>query len=129
MVPQGAFLFLTFGAIALFSFLGVSAFSDARRREREAYYKNEGLRRIAEMPGEGAKQVIELMREDARIEARKKREGLKIGGLINVGVGVALCIFLFSLGGKDSPYLCGLFPGLIGVGLLTYVYFLAPPIE
>lgn len=42
-----------------------------------------------------------------------------------------LAIFLRVLIGSenDSPYLCGLIPGLIGVAMLIYVYFLAAPVE
>jgi len=60
---------------------------------------------------------------------------LKIGGLINVGIGVGLMIFLRALlgggggavtnGATGSVYLCGLIPGLIGVAMLVYVYLLA----
>jgi hypothetical protein len=32
-------------------------------------------------------------------------------------------------GGQGSPWLCGLIPGFIGVGMLVYVFFLAAPIE
>jgi hypothetical protein len=54
---------------------------------------------------------------------------MKIGGLLNVAVGVALMIFLRYLV-KDAPvFLCGLIPGLIGVALLTYVLLLAPKEE
>jgi uncharacterized membrane protein YeaQ/YmgE (transglycosylase-associated protein family) len=74
---------------------------------------------------------VELLREDERIKASKTREGLKIGGLINVAVGIGLMIFLHALlGGADrqtgSVYLCGLIPGLVGAALLAYVYLLAP---
>ena len=47
------FLFLSVGSIALFSFVAVAAWSDARRREREAYYKSETLKKIAEAQGLG----------------------------------------------------------------------------
>ena len=60
------------------------------------------------------------------MERTKKREGMKIGGLINLAVGVALMIFLRALVGDEPVYLCGLIPGLIGVALLTYALFLAP---
>jgi hypothetical protein len=87
------------------------------------------MRRLAESSGDGAKAAIELLREQARQDGAKKREGMKIGGLVNVAVGVALMIFLKYLV-KDAPvFLCGLIPGLIGVALLTYVLLLAPKEE
>jgi hypothetical protein len=54
---------------------------------------------------------------------------MKIGGVINLAVGVALLIFLRALIGNEPVYLCGLIPGFIGVAMLIYALFLAPPIE
>ena len=71
---------------------------------------------------------MELLRQQDRIARGKSREGLKIGGLINMGVGIGLMIFLRALVGPAIS-LCGLIPGLIGVGMLVYVYVLAAPIE
>jgi hypothetical protein len=126
-------LFLCVLMISVFSFVSIAVWSEARRKEREAYYKAESLRRVAEMTGEGAKYVIEVMKEDERIRQAhqfsneiKKLEGMKIGGLINIGVGVALfCLIYFTSSQKGAAFV-GLFPGLIGVALLVYVMFLAP---
>ena len=49
MVPVAAMLIPIVGSIALFSFLAVAAWSDARRKEREAYYTSETLKKIAEI--------------------------------------------------------------------------------
>jgi hypothetical protein len=62
------------------------------------------------------------------MKAIRQREGLKIGGLVNVGVGVGLIFMLHSLIPNHGPYLVGLIPGLIGVALLVYAYLLAEPI-
>ena len=126
----GMWLFLSVGAIALFGiFIPVVTWIDSQRKEREAFYKAETFRRMAEAQGEGAKAAVELLREEERIKQAKTREGLKVGGLINIGVGVALVIFLGALLGTRSgtPYLCGLIPGFIGVAMLVYVYFMAEP--
>jgi hypothetical protein len=126
----GMWFFLSVGAIALFAiFLPAVRFLDTRRKEREAFYRAENLRRVTESSAEGAKAAMEMMREEARRGRITKREGLKIGGLINIGVGAALMIFLHSVGGHDSPWLCGLIPGFIGIAMLIYVFFLAGPIE
>jgi len=126
----GLWMFLSIGAVSLFVvFIPLTSWIDSQRREREAFYKAETMRRLAESSGEGAKAAIELLREQSRIERNKKREGLKIGGVINIGVGVALMIFLRALVGGKPVFLCGLIPGLIGVAMLVYVLFLAAPIE
>jgi hypothetical protein len=129
---MGLWMFLSVGAVSLFViFIPLVSWIDSRRKEREAFYKADTMRRLAESSGEGAKAAIQLMREEERIKRIKAREGLKIGGLINLGVGVGLLIFLHALlgGGAGSPYLCGLIPGFIGVAMLVYVMFLAAPVE
>jgi hypothetical protein len=126
----GLWMFLSIGAVSLFVvFIPLTSWIDSQRREREAFYKAETIRRLAEAPGDGAKAAIELMREQDRMGRARKREGMKIGGLINLGVGVALMIFLHALVTDAPVYLCGLIPGLIGVALLTYGLFLAPAVE
>ena len=126
----GLWAFLSVGAIALFGiFIPSVTWMDSRRKEREAFYKAETFRRLVEASGEGAKSAVEMMREEDRLKRQSAREGMKVGGLVNIGVGVGLMIFLRVLTGSEGVYLCGLIPGLIGVALLTYALFLAPPIE
>jgi hypothetical protein len=117
------------GSVMVFTFLSISVWVNGQRKEREAYYRAETFRRMAEASGEGAKAAVELLREEERIKAGKTREGLKIGGLVNLAVGVGLMIFLRALIGDEPVYLVGLIPGLIGVALLVYALFLAPPVE
>jgi hypothetical protein len=129
---MGLWLFLSVGAVSLFCvFIPLVTWIDNRRKEREAFYKADTMRRLAESSGEGAKAAIQLMREEERIKRIKTLEGVKIGGLINLGVGVGLTIFLRTMlgGGPGSPYLCGLIPGFIGIAMLTYSIFLAAPAE
>lgn len=129
---NGLWAFLSIGAVALFAvFIPLVTYFESRRKEREAFYKAEMMRRIAESSGDSAKAAMELLREEGRQKQIKTIEGLKIGGLINIGVGVALVIFLRSLigGASDSPYLCGLIPAMVGVAMLVYVYVMARPVE
>jgi peptidoglycan/LPS O-acetylase OafA/YrhL len=109
--------------VMLFSFLSVAVWVDGQKKEREAFYKAETLRRITESSGE----ALELLREETRLENLKKYEGIKLGGLICIAVGVALMIFLKVQTASEpgAPYLVGLIPGLIGVAMLVYVYGLA----
>lgn len=122
----GLWLFLSVGAIALFGiFLPVSTWIDSRRKERDAFYRAETVRRLTEASSEGAKAAIELIREQDRLERAKRFEGIKIGGLINLGIGLALLAFLKMLIPYQAVYLCGLIPAAIGVALLLYVFLLA----
>jgi hypothetical protein len=114
------------GSIALFSFLAVASWSDARRKERETYYKSETLKKIAESSGEGAKAAIELMREQEKNSVKRRLEGMKLGGLITAVVGIGVMVLLRGLEHEEPVYLAGLIPLLIGVAMLFYVFGLAP---
>ncbi len=118
------FMFLSVGAVALFSFIAVASWSDARRKEREAYYKSETLKKLAE--SQGAAAVLDLLREEQKQAVTKRREGLRLGGLINIALGIGFMIFLAGLVRDERAYLLGVIPLLLGVALLSYSFFLAP---
>jgi Flp pilus assembly protein TadB len=126
IVPK--LLFLSIVSVAMFSFVGVAVWSRERRREREAYYRSETLRKIAETQGAGGNSAIEFLREDERYAARRRGEGQKLGGLITLAVGIGMMVFIKAVdrGDPDPAYLVGLIPLLIGVALLAYTYLLAP---
>jgi len=126
----GMWMFLSIGAVSLFVvFIPLVSWIDSRRKEREAFYKAETFRRVAESSAEGAKAALEMFREQERQVRTKTREGMKIGGLVNLAVGIALLIFLRALVGNEPVYLCGLIPASVGAALLVYALFLAPPVE
>jgi hypothetical protein len=127
----GLWVFLSIGAVALFVvFIPAVHWIDSQRREREAFYKAETFRRLAEASGEGAKAGLDLLRYEDRLKQVKAREGMKIGGVVTIAVGGALLIFHMVLwGAPGDPLLAGLIPCFIGAALLIYVYFLASPIE
>jgi hypothetical protein len=126
LVPLAAMLVPIVGSIALFSFLAVTTWSEARRKEREAYYTSETLKKIAESSGEGAKSALELLRERQKNLARNRLEGVKLGGLVTAAVGVGVMVLLRGLVHDDPVYLAGLIPVLVGVALLVYAFVLAP---
>lgn len=122
----GLWLFLSVGAIALFGiFLPVTTWIDSRRKERDAFYRAETVRRLTEASSEGAKAAVELIREQDRLERAKRYEGMKIGGLINLAIGFALIVFLHMLIPGEAVFMCGLIPAAIGIALLLYVFLLA----
>ncbi|HET6169339.1 MAG TPA: hypothetical protein VFE01_04115 [Terracidiphilus sp.] len=130
--PMGMWLFLAVSTVALFAvFIPTVTWIDSRRKEREAFYKAETFRRLAEASGDGAKAALELLREEDRLKRIRSLEGMKIAGIINLCVGVALIIFLRILlgGGAGSPALAGLIPAFVGVAFLVYVYALAAPVK
>jgi Flp pilus assembly protein TadB len=120
------FLFLSVGAVSVFSFVAVASWAGARSEERKAYYKSETIKKIAESSAGGATAALDFMREQERNKARQLRESLKLGGLITIAVGIALLIFLRALLGPPL-YLCGVIPLLIGVALLVYASIAPEP--
>jgi hypothetical protein len=120
------YIFMSVGAISLFSFVAVASWADARRREREAFYKSEITRKIIETQGTGASSALELIREKEKIAARRRSEGIKLGGLVTTAVGIGLLIFLRVLIKDEPVYLSGTIPLLIGVAFLVYAYILGP---
>jgi hypothetical protein len=122
------FLFLSVGAVALFSFIGVASWADARRKEREAYYKSETIKKIAETPGASGSAALDYLREEEKIAVRRQREGLKLGGLITTAVGIGLMLMLWGVGGKNEKgvILVGAIPLLVGVALMTHAFLVGP---
>lgn len=116
-------MFLAVAATGMWAFVAVVSWADIRRREREAYYKHETMRKIAEMPGESG---LALLAEDERNTTRRRRENIKLGGLITSAVGAGLMIFLRAIDTREPAYLVGLIPLLVGLALLIYSYVLAP---
>src|SRR6266536_5321597 len=55
------FFFLSVASVALFSFVAVAVWSSERRREREAYYRSETLKKIADTQGAGSTSAIEFL--------------------------------------------------------------------
>jgi len=117
------FFFLAIGAIALFTFLSIATWTGTRQAEREAYYKAEMLKKIAEIGG-GANPALDYLREQERIAAAKRLGGYKLGGLINIGVGLGLLLLLPQLVHKLAAV--GSIPVFIGVALLVYGFAFAP---
>ncbi|MFC5863563.1 hypothetical protein ACFPT7_14750 [Acidicapsa dinghuensis] len=124
------FLFLSVLMICIFTMVSIAIWTEARRKEREAYYKAETMRRLAESSNDAAKYALEMMREEQVAQSRdfvredlKRREGLKIGGLVNIGIGIGLFFLMKDVGG---PPMVGALVLGIGVALAIYGFLLAP---
>jgi hypothetical protein len=132
MFVTGAMLFTVFtivSLVAVLSFVAILSWVGVRHREREALYRSEVLKKIADRPEGAAQDMLEIMRQDERNAQIRRREGLKLGGLIVTAVGVGLMVFLAVLDRDEPTWVVGLIPLLIGVALLAYVYVLAPRIN
>jgi hypothetical protein len=122
------FVFLIFASISFFSYLSIMAFVNGRRKERDAYYRNETVRRLTESQGAGAGAAIEVIREEDRLQIRRRVESIKLGGLVTVAVGLGVMVF-FAFVNHDTREIgvsLGSVPLLVGASLLLYAYVLAP---
>jgi hypothetical protein len=127
---MGLFLFLAVGAVALFSMISIASWSDARRKEREAYYKNEMVKKVVESPQPGANAALEYLREQQRITTLRTREGLRVGGLVTAAAGIGTLIFLRALlGPNEGVFLCGLIPLLVGLALYGSSFLVTMGVE
>jgi len=108
--------------ICIFSFVSIAVWSNARRREREAFYRSEMVKKLADSAGTGGTTVLEIMREQERAALRWRRGGHKLGGLIAIAVGLGLVVFLAPLASRQPIFLVGVIPMFVGVALLAYAY-------
>lgn len=125
------FIFLIIASVALFSFLSIASFVRGRQRERDAYYRNETVRRLSEHQGAGADAAIALMREEDRIVLRRRIESAKLSGVITLAIGLGVAIFLgIAVDGNHAlGASIGGIPLLVGAALLVYSYRLAPKLQ
>ncbi len=121
------FVWLSIGSIALFTFLGMAIWTGTRAKEREAYYKSDLLKKIAESTEAGGNAALQYLREQHRLAQKKRRESLQLGGLVTVAVGIGLMVFLGVVVHRAPVYFIGVIPLLVGVALLVYVHFMMPP--
>lgn len=55
----------------------------------------------------------------------RREEGLKLGGLVTLAIGLGLIIYLRAMVGMPES-LVGIIPCFIGVVLLLYAYLMSP---
>ena len=121
-------LLIFLSPIALLFFFAIRFLSRSPQAEREAYYHAEMIKKIAES-GAGSAPAIEYLREQERIKAVKRLGGIKLGGLINIAVGLALipCLgWLTTSFAGGAAGAVGLIPLFIGVAMLIYAFWFAP---
>lgn len=126
MGNSAVFIFLGAGTVSMFSFLAVASWCSARLKERDSFYKNDMLKKMAENAGEGANAALAMLREENRIAALRRKASLREGGLVTASVGLAIMLFLRALIHNQPIYLCGLIVLLPGLALLASAYLLAP---
>jgi hypothetical protein len=109
------------GSVVLFAFLSVVGWAKEKRREREAFYRYEVQKKVAEQGG-GAS-LLELMRSEAEANVRRRREGQILGGLITTVIGASGIVVLYALVPVSGVWTAGLIP--LSVGLVILVFALS----
>lgn len=119
--------FMAISAIAFFGSGAVSSWSEQRRKEREAFYRSETLRKFLESNQPDMLDRFLAAERAERLELKnQRREGLRLGGLVAIMAGLGVAIMLAGLEPKSRVFLCGFVPMLVGMGILIYVRFMAP---
>jgi ABC-type multidrug transport system fused ATPase/permease subunit len=129
------FAWLTAVPVAVFAWFSVSHWINARTAERKDRERNALLRHLAGQPAEGARLVLEKMREDeeqARKDAAAQADACRQlkeqndrdvaaralpFGVIVVAASIGLSIFLYSVTDDDDKgvWTLGLIPLLVGL--------------
>ena len=109
--------------------LGFVIWAGAKQKEREAFYRSELLKKIIDSPSGSTQSVLDMVREEEREARLRRREGLKLAGLILIAAGIGLGALLALLSRQEPAWIVGVLPALIGVAMFVYVRFMAPPLE
>lgn len=113
--------------VAFFSWVTVVGWAIQRRKEREAHYRHETEKRLVDGGNLSAEQLLGLRNQEERTRWLRRREGLKLGGLITTALAIGFLVAsqFVDLDGRSLAAVAGI-PLIIGVALLLYVYALYP---
>lgn len=112
---------------AFFTFISFIIWIEGRRKEREAHYRDEMARKIADAGNSGP--ILEFVQANARADAEKVRLKARVAGLITIAVGVGLMIFLYQLVPTAAAYLAGVIPLFVGIVLLILSEVMMKPTD
>ena len=104
-----------------FGFLSVFWWALQRRREREAYYRHEGLRRLMERSDASSETIGLWMRDAEEREDRRRRDGLLLAALVFLGIGSGILVALHR-----HPFTDETIPGWgsLGTGIAMALFLL-----
>jgi hypothetical protein len=106
--------------VALFTFLSVAVWSEERRKEREAHYRGELMKKMLEQPGPAAERILQMMRDEEVRATVQKREGRRLGSLVSMAVGVGIALLFLALEPGTALWTVGSIPFLIGAVIFAF---------
>ena len=121
LVDLAAVMIPVVGSVVFFAFLSVVGWAQQKRREREAFYRHEVLKKLIEQGGAaGGQQVLEVMRREVELRDRQRREARILGGLITAVLGASLMVLLSTLVPGGGVWTAGLIPFSVGAVILLF---------
>lgn len=104
-----------------FGFLSVFWWALQRRREREAYYRYETLRRLMERSDVAPDTIGTLIRDSEEMENRRRRDGLLLAAFTFSGVGIGILVALHR-----EPFASEAIPGWgsLATGIAMFLHLL-----
>ncbi len=109
-------LMIAVTSTAFFTFLIFVIWLEGRQKERQAHYRDEMARKIAEADDSSA--IMDYVRSTEKADAERVRVKTTLAGLITAAVAAGLMVFLHQIAPGTSVYLVGLIPLLVGIVLL-----------
>lgn len=128
-LPAVAVLPAIFGTlipIAGIAMIVLIVYFEEKRKAKQALYRNELLKKIADSQGDAADKIMEMIRQEELDIKIRRREGIKLGGLITAAAGLGAMALLFMLVPAQPVWITGVVPLLIGLALFIYAQVLSP---
>jgi hypothetical protein len=125
-VNAALFIFLAATVVSVFVFLSIVAWVTAPSKERQARDRFALLKTLAELPGENAARVLDILqKEDQERIAKRGRDERRSwveGGIILIAIGLGLAGMLM-VHGDSGNWSVGLIPLLLGLAMILIGIF------
>lgn len=108
----------------MITFVVVMVWLGQRKRERAAYYRHEMERRLIEKGEATQGSLLEMRRAEHRQEWKRRREGLRLGGLLSIAMGVGMLMAAWQM--EEIGLRSGWIPLVIGLVLFAYGQWISP---